>query len=360
MTSGNDGLPLFRAPFAPPDEALAESQERLQSILNTAVDAILTIDRTGRIQSVNPATERMFGYAAEELIGQNVKMLMPPPYQAEHDSYLERYRQTGEKHIIGVGREVEGRRKDGSTFPVDLAVSEYEDRSQRVFSGVLRDLTARKALELEVLQASTLEQQRIGQELHDTSGQELTALGLLADSLAKTLEVQSPIEANIAVKMAEGVKRVLGQIRAFSRGLIGVDVDAEGLMAALAELAAQTTQLHSVACTFECPDPVRLANNQAATQLYGVAREAVTNALRHAQARNIKISLVHTGPAFTLQVQDDGIGFPEAPLDVKGMGLKIMRYRAGLINAHLAIGAGTPRGTTVTCTLRKDQSDAQS
>jgi PAS domain S-box-containing protein len=338
---------------------LRESQVQMQAILNTATDAIITIDAGGITQSVNPATERMFGYTPAELLGQNVKLLMPPPYGAEHDGYLARYRQTGEKHIIGIGREVQGQRKDGSTFPVDLAVSEYQDRNQLMFSGVLRDLSGRKALEREVLQAAALEQQRIGQELHDTSGQELTALGLLADSLVNALEDKSAAEANISIKMAEGIKRVLGQIRAFSRGLIGVEVDAEGLMAALAELAARTTQLHGVNCTFECKEPVRLANNQAATQLYGIAREAVTNALRHAQARNIKISLESAGQTIRLHVQDDGIGLPEPTVDVKGMGLKIMRYRAGLINGHLSIRTAVPAGAAVSCTLRKDENNAE-
>jgi signal transduction histidine kinase len=106
----------------------------------------------------------------------------------KHDGYLARYRQTREKRIIGIGREVLGRRKDGTSFPIDLAVSEYEDWGDQMFTGVLRDLSARKALEQEVLEAATLEQQRIGQELHDTSAQELTALGLLADSLVATLQ----------------------------------------------------------------------------------------------------------------------------------------------------------------------------
>ncbi len=335
------------------EAALRESQARMQTILNSAPDAIITIDANGFIQSVNPATEQMFGYPAAELIGNNVNMLMPTPYRTEHDGYLERYRRTGEPRVIGIGREVEGQRKNGSTLPVDLAVSEYQEGARRMFSGVLRDLSARKALEREVLQAATAEQQRIGQELHDTSGQELTALGLLAESLVKAVAGNS-LAATIAMKMREGLKRVLDQIRAFSRGLIGVEVDSEGLMAALAGLADRTRQLHDVNCTFECDEAVRLADNQVATQLFYIAREAVNNALRHAQARNITIHLQRAGLSVSLSVQDDGIGLAESAIDVKGMGLKIMRYRAGLINAHLGIGAAAPRGTIVTCTLRHD------
>jgi two-component system CheB/CheR fusion protein len=329
-----------------------QTEERLRTMVDTAVDAIITIDERGTIGTINAAAERMFGYLAGELIGQNVKMLMPSPYHDEHDGYLARYRRTGERHIIGIGREVYGRRKDGTVFPADLAVSEFEDKGRRMFTGVLRDLTARKALEQEVLEVASLEQQRIGQELHDTTGQEVTALGLLTNTLLETLPEKSP-QSGIVSKIAEGLNRVLGQVRAISRGLIRVEVDAEGLRAALAELAAQTTELHRVTCTFNCPQPIHLADNHTATQLYSIAREAVNNALKHAEARNIIISLEADETSITLRVRDDGVGLQEPPLDSKGMGLRIMRYRAGLIDAHLSIDSGDPVGAVVTCRCKK-------
>ncbi|HWB14611.1 MAG TPA: chemotaxis protein CheB [Pirellulales bacterium] len=330
-----------------------ETEDRLRTMVDTAVDAIITINERGAINSINAATERMFGYLAGELIGQNVKMLMPPPYRDEHDGYLSRYRETGGRHIIGIGREIHGRRKDGSVFPADLAVSEFEDQGRRMFTGVLRDLTARKALEQEVAEVAAMEQQRIGQELHDTSAQELTALGLLADSLAGTTKEKSPAESAIATKIAEGLKRVLGQVRAISRGLIRVEVDAEGLMAALTELATQTAQQTGINCVFDCNEPVHLANNHTATQLYSIAREAVINTLKHAQARNITISLSGDGEFVRMQVRDDGVGFPPPSIDAKGLGLKIMRYRARLINAHLSFDEAEPTGTVVTCKCSK-------
>jgi two-component system CheB/CheR fusion protein len=336
-----------------------ETEDRLSTIVDTAVDAIITIDDQGRVSSVNAATERMFGYASAELIGQNVRMLMPPPYRNEHDGYLARYRQTSLKHIIGIGREVLGRRKDGSIFPVDLAVSEFSDRGQRRFTGVLRDLSARKALEREVLEVATMEEQRIGQELHDTSAQELTALGLLAERLISASKGQPPTVSRLATKIASGLDRVLGQVRAFSRGLIRVEVDAEGLMAALGELAAQTTELHGVTCLFECEKPVPIDDNQVATQLYSIAREAVTNALRHARARNITIRLAADDRTIKLSVLDDGSGIQEPALDTRGMGLKIMRYRAGLINAHLSVRRAQPVGTCAFCSCNKGARDGQ-
>jgi PAS domain S-box-containing protein len=341
------------------EEALRESRARLRAVVETAVDAIITVDERGLIDSVNPAAERMFGYTAQEMLGQNLRMLMPSPYREEHDSYLARYLRTGEKRIIGIGREVWGRRKDGSTFPANLSVSEFHDRAQRLFSGILHDLSARKALEREVLEAAAMEQWRIGQELHDTTGQELTALGLLAEGLVDALEKSSPGEAVFATKIAQGLQRVLGQVRTLSRGLIPVEVDAAGLMASLAELASQTSELHGVTCTFECWEPVLVEDNQTATHLYRIAKEAVTNALKHSRAKNITISLEGDTRSITLHIRDDGVGFPPEPVAIKGMGLKIMRYRAGLINAQLTVGPVGPGGTLVSCTLNKGADHVQ-
>jgi PAS domain S-box-containing protein len=336
-----------------------ETEHRLRTMVDNAVDSIVTINENGIITSVNAATESMFGYAADELIGQNVNILMPPPHREEHDGYLASYRRTREKHVIGIGREVQGRRKDGPTFPVDLAVSEFEDRGQKMFTGVLRDLSARKALEREVLEVATLEQRRIGRELHDTTAQELTALGLLADRLVVALREKSPAESQIAAKMAEGVRRALGQVRAVSRGLIRVELDAAGLMSALEELAKQTMELHRVTCTFACKKRVRLLDNQTATQLYMIAREAVTNALKHARARNIGISLEGYDRLILLSIMDDGIGVPASAADSSGMGLRIMRYRAGLINASLSVEKTEGSGTVVNCKLTNEARGGQ-
>jgi len=136
------------------EEALRLSEARLRATLDTAIDAIITINERGLVQFVNPATTRMFGYTARELIGRNISILMPPPYREEHDSYLARHLETGEKRIIGIGREVRARRKDGTEFPVDLAVSEVEPR--KLFTGVIRDISDRKLAEARVRESDRM------------------------------------------------------------------------------------------------------------------------------------------------------------------------------------------------------------
>lgn len=273
---------------------------------------------------------------------------MPPPYQGEHDGYLARYLQTGEKRIIGIGREVQGQRKDGSVFPVDLAVSEVEQG--KLFTGVIRDITRRKELEREVLEIASLQQQRIGQDLHDTVGQELTALSILAGDLAETVRPEQLKAPSRIRQLAEGLQRTQFELRTVLRGLLPVPVDSEGLMAALADLANRTHQDGHVACQFECPETVFVGDNLVATHLYLVAQEAVHNALKHAKADNIRISLM-SNERLILRVQDNGIGIPAPASQANGLGLRIMRNRAAIIGAVLTIEPAQPTGTLVTCSL---------
>lgn len=128
--------------------SLEDREKRLKALIETAVDGVIIIDAMGIVQEFNPACEQLFGYSADEVVGHNLRMLMPAPYQEEHDEYLFRYRSTGVRRIIGIGREVEGRRKDGSTFPMELSVGEARPGGKQVFVGIIRDVTARQAAEL--------------------------------------------------------------------------------------------------------------------------------------------------------------------------------------------------------------------
>jgi two-component system sensor kinase FixL len=164
-------------------DATLEREAHLQSILATVPDAMVIIDEDGMIQSFSAAAERLFGYSADEVIGQNVAKLMPSPYREEHDSYLARYRRTGERRIIGIGRVVVGQRKDGSTFPMELAVGEMRTANRHCFTGFIRDLTERQQTEarLQELQAELVHVSR------------LTAMGEMASALAH--ELNQPLSA---------------------------------------------------------------------------------------------------------------------------------------------------------------------
>ena len=333
--------------------ALQESEARTRTILETTVDGIVTIDEQGRIESFNTAAEHIFGYRAEDVIGQSVNMLMPAPYREEHDSYVQNYLETGHRKIIGIGREVVGLRSDGAIFPMDLAVSELVLENRRIFTGIVRDVSKRRSLEQEILRISDQERRRIGQDLHDGLGQMLTGIGLITKNLARTLDAQDYPGAEEVAEVAELLKEADLQARGLARGLMPVDLEASGLSAALLRLAVNAERLFGIRCTFDEVGSVLIDDNSVATHLYRIAQESVSNAVKHGRAEHVRISLASGRGQVRLRIQDDGLGFPEQLDDERrGMGVRIMHYRARVIGATLEIVDGLDGGTTITCTLR--------
>jgi PAS domain S-box-containing protein len=161
------------------EEELRQAEERMRSVVNHVIDGIITIDEQGKIASFNPAAEKLFGYGKSEVMGQNVNVLMPEPYHSEHDGYVANYLRTGEAKIIGIGREVVGRRKDASTFPMELAVSAFHIGPRRFFTGIVRDITDRKQLEQEL--------RRRVDELAEADRQKNEFLAMLAHELRNPL-----------------------------------------------------------------------------------------------------------------------------------------------------------------------------
>jgi signal transduction histidine kinase len=204
------------------------------------------------------------------------------------------------------------------------------------------------------VEAASKEQQRIGQDLHDSVAQELTAINLLAETLTESLETAPANATKLLQRMQQGLSRSQQELRAVLRGLLPVAVEGNGLMAALTELADRTCIEGQVTCTFDCPEPVTVADNLTATHLYLIAQEAVNNAVRHGKPRNIRIGL-HANPQLVLRVQCDGKGMPRWPEAKGGLGLRIMRNRAAIVGAHLTIEPNEPSGTMVTCRLLSNE-----
>jgi two-component system sensor kinase FixL len=215
-------------PILAADEGMAmrddadAARARLRAVLDAAVDAIITIDEAGIIDSVNPATQRMFGYRAGDMIGHNVSMLMPAEHRSHHDAYLARYLSTGEKRIIGIGREVECRRQDGSLVPCDLAVNEFRLNGQRMFTGILRDISDRR-------QALRAAQERLDELAH--AGR-LADLGMTTSTIAH--EVNQPLTA------------IVGFANAAQRMLRSDSISTTTLADVLGQIAAQSSRASEI------------------------------------------------------------------------------------------------------------------
>ena len=328
---------------------LRETTENLQAILNTAVDAIITIDPRGRIVSANPATQQMFGYTQEELVGHNVSMLMGSPHHEQHDDYLANYMRTGQAKIIGSGREVMARRKDDSTFPVDLVISQFHDRRGKMFTGVMRDISKRKELERHMAESREEERRHLSQEVHDGLGGQMTGVRLLAKSLQNQLQQQGSPFTEAVAELASHIRNAHEQLRAIARGLQPVEVTPDGLEAALGQLAALTSEQSGVVCVFRSLGSVSVSSPSHAVHLYRIAQEAVSNALRHASPEAITIDLAAEHGHLRLVVRDDGNGIQQSSDSSQGMGLRTMQYRANQIGATITVEPADEGGTEVCC-----------
>ena len=187
------------------EEQLRSSEARWRSIVGSAVDGIVVIDQHGRVEAFNPAAERLFGYSESDVVGQNINVLMPSPYYEEHDRYLARYLATGHAKIIGSGREVTGRRKDGSTFPVHLSVGQFTIAGERKFTGILHDLSARAGLEEQLREGAAMA--RIGEMAAVIAHEVRNPLAGIRGAV-QTIGAQLPAESQSTVMVREIVTRI--------------------------------------------------------------------------------------------------------------------------------------------------------
>jgi PAS domain S-box-containing protein len=190
------------------EQALAENEARFRAVVDTAIDAIITQDEAGLIDTVNPAVERLFGYRSDELIGQNVRVLMPSPYSEEHDGHLSRFHESRQPHILGRRREAEARRKDGTTFPIELSVSEMRIGGRRMYTGIIRDITERKRVERLQSEFISIVSHELRTPLTSIRG----SLGLLAGGVVGELSPAAREMIQIALTNGERLVRLINDI----------------------------------------------------------------------------------------------------------------------------------------------------
>ena len=218
--------------------------------------------------------------------------------------------------------------------------------------GSFQDITERKELEKEILEISEREQSRIGQDLHDGLCQHLAGIEFRLLSLKQKLAGKSNHLAAEVTELAKLVRDGIEEARTLAHGLSPVMVQPDGLMTALRNLAASTENAFRITCSFNCPSAVLVGENTVATHLYRIAQEAIHNAIRHGKAKSIAVNLLAQSDRIMLSVKDDGAGFPQNAHEQKGIGLRIMQYRASMVGGSLVVQHEADGGTSVICSLR--------
>jgi signal transduction histidine kinase len=227
--------------------------------------------------------------------------------------------------------------------------NELEERVRQRTNALTNEMQERARLEKELIEINERGQRQIGHELHDRLGQHLTATAFAGQVLAQQLESDALPQSKPARHLVKMVEEAIDLTRTFARGLQPVEVEPEGLMDSFQELARSTSEHFKISCEFECREPVLLPDAATSTQLYRIAQEAITNAVKHGKAKFININLEKNN-ALALTITDDGVGLPENLSSRRGIGLRIMAYRAGLIGGTFNIERLPESGTRVTCT----------
>jgi PAS domain S-box-containing protein len=307
------------------EAALRESEARLQAIFDTAVDGIITIDERGIIERFNPAAEAIFGYSMAEVAGKNISMLMPSPYREAHDSYLAHYLQTGQKAIIGIGREVIGLRKDGTTFPMDLAVGETRQGGRCMFTGSVRDISERKriaeqeALLMRELESANEELKNFAYVVSHDLKAPLRAIGSLADWLsadyADKFDAEGKEHMRLLVSRVHRMDSLIDGILLYSRvGRVketAAPVDLDSLVREIIDLLAPPP---NIAVTIETPLPTIVTEP---TRIQQVFQNLLSNAIKYMDKPEgkIRFGCVAEGSEWKFSVADNGPGIEERHFD---------------------------------------------
>ncbi len=325
-----------------------------KTIFESAPDGILVVDHDGRIVDANEEAVRLFGYAAGDLVGMSVEELVPARARERHASHREHFRAHARRRAMGVGSELEAVDAKGRTFPVEISLAQIDVAGERRVVATVRDISVRRRLRnfgIGALRAAEEERARIARELHDETAQELAThivrLSVLQRSAAEHAEELTDLRDGLR-RTAEGVRRV-------ARGLRPPELEDAGFEAALLAHVRQVSGAHDIEIEVDVqtpPDPLLDADELLA--LYRIVQEAMSNAVRHADAGLVRVEVGVDADHVWAVISDDGRGFDLSSVGddgVSGLGIVGMRERAAMIGGHVSIDSGAD-GTRVRADLR--------
>ena len=345
---------------------LARERERelSESMIDTAQQVILMLDRQGRIIRMNAFMEELTGWRLEQVKGCDYFDTFLPERSRVSIRDLFQLAIQGQRTRGNIGPILT---KDGREREIEWYDATLSDQAGQV-SGLLClgiDVTERQLLQREVLEIAEQEQRRIGLELHDNTQQQLTGMTLLAQSVVGGLDAilgldkthaefdrtrLSTLRGKAKLLQAE-LQKAAQQVHQLSRGLIPVEVDAQGLLSSLRELVRLVDRTERIDCSFQGDDSLHVADNYIATHLFRIAQEAVTNAVKHSRASRIRVSLEKVNANVVLRVIDNGVGIEDKDFSPVGLGLRIMRYRSNSIGGSFAINQTEDGGTEIVCSV---------
>ncbi|WP_164887271.1 PAS domain S-box protein [Hahella sp. KA22] len=293
--------------------ALKDREARVHAIVDTVVDGIITIDGTGLIETFNPAAERIFGYAARDVIGANVSILMPEPYHSEHDGYIAKFMQTGEAKVIGIGREVTGRRRDGSTFPMDLAVSEMTVDGRRKFTGVVRDISERKKMERQKDEFVATVSHELRTPLTAIGGALGLVLGQCGEQLPENVRKMLQVAYRNCGRLTLLINDIL-EIEKLESGALKFeleDLDLSSLVQRSLEDHKEFAGKYQVQLRYSGP-PTGSCVHADERRIHQVMSNLISNAVKYSvRGGSVEISVSGRQNTLRVHVKDYGKGIPE-------------------------------------------------
>lgn len=329
------------------ERELRRAEARYRTLVEEVLDPIFIAQPDGTIDEVNAACSVDLGYTVQELIGMNYVDLVAREERGESQAAWQELMTNG--HVISERTVVTG---DGSRRVCEAHATALPDGRVLVLA---YDVSERRQVEAAMQETRDDERRRIGHELHDGIGQQLTGIGYLGKALERDLSARSDAGAETARRIVELLTEASVQTRRLTRGLAVVDALGDGLAEALRQLAEDTAEVTGICCRCEVADPIDVHNAGKATQLLHIAQEAVHNAVRHSGCNTITVTLNLLDGQGVLAIRDDGTGCEATDKAGRGMGMRIMRHRARMIGGRLQIKAAAPTGTLVECIFPRDE-----
>lgn len=341
-------------------------EERFRLVVESSPTGIVVSNTSGDIVMVNRAAEELFGYSRDEFLQLRIENLVPDNLRTEHPKLREGFQRNPQPRAMGHGRDLSAVRKDGIEIKVEIALTPLPVDGEILILSSIVDITGRKEAEeklqkysaelkrsqAEIVRISENEQRRIGQDLHDDLCSQLSGIGCLTKVLEQTLGKENPETVRMLQQVSGMISQAGTKAREIAKGLVPTVLETRGLASALEDMVVRKNELFGVECDvfLSGRDWIDQFDQAVSVQLYRIAQEAVSNAIKHSDADEIRITVSGSPEGLVIEISDDGKGMSPGQVS-DGMGLLTMQRRAEIIGADFTVDAVPGEGSTLSCKL---------